>query len=90
MFARFLDQVMISSRKPVGRPRPLSPEALSRVMALHADGLGRAISSELGAAGIDVDWSTDRRAIERYLPYEHSESDCFEGSIIEVVSGVRS
>ncbi len=54
----------------VGRPRALPPEALRRVLTLRAAGLGyRAIASTLRGAGIDVDWSTVRRAVKGWPPY---------------------
>jgi hypothetical protein len=56
-----------------GRPRALSPAALERVLTLHRAGLGyRAISSELRTAGIDVNWSTVRRAVKGQSPYIRS------------------
>ena len=55
----------------VGRPRSLSPAALERVLTLHANGLGyRAIAEELGRVGIDVNWSTVRRAVKGWPPYD--------------------
>ena len=49
----------------IGRPRSLPPAALERVLTLHAAGFGyRSISSELRTAGIDVNWSTIRRAVK--------------------------
>ena len=57
----------------LGRPRSLSPEALERVLTLHANGLGyRAIAEELGKAGIDVNWSTVRRGVKGWPPYDPS------------------
>ena len=53
-----------------GRPRSLSPAALERVLTLSAQGMGyRAISGELRVAGIDVNWSTVRRAVKGWPPY---------------------
>jgi hypothetical protein len=60
----------ISTGTPVGRPRSLSPAALERVLTLHESGLGyRATAGELREAGIDVNWSTVRRAVKGWLPY---------------------
>jgi hypothetical protein len=59
---------------PVGRPRSLSLAALERVLTLYASGLGyRAISGELRVAGIDVSWSTVRRAVKEQRPYERRQ-----------------
>ena len=55
----------------LGRPRSLSAQALQRVLTLHAIGLGyRAIAEELGRSGIDVNWSTVRRAVKGWPPYD--------------------
>jgi hypothetical protein len=55
----------------LGRPRSLSAQALQRVLTLHAIGLGyRAIAEDLGRAGIDVSWSTVRRAVKGWPHYD--------------------
>jgi hypothetical protein len=59
-----------SVRSPVGCPQSLSPATLEQVLTLHASVLGyRTISEELGRAGIDVNWSTVRRAVKGQPPY---------------------
>lgn len=61
---------MTNSKGSVGRPRSLPPAALRRVLTLYRDGLGyRAIAGELREAGVDVNWSTIRRAVKGWEPY---------------------
>jgi hypothetical protein len=63
-------RVTTDTTTSLGRPRSLSAWALQRVLTLHAIGLGyRAIAEELGRAGIDVNWSTVRRAVKGWPPY---------------------
>ena len=60
-----------SARSPVGRPRSLPPEALSRVLLHHLAGLSYGdIVRELRNSGIDVSRWTVRRAVLGVPPYE--------------------
>ena len=56
----------------VGRPRALDPGHLELVLTLHAHDKGyRAIARYLrDSVGIDVNWSTVRRAVKGWPPYE--------------------
>ena len=66
-------RVTTDTTTSLDRPRSLSAWALQRVLTLHANGLGyRAIAEELGRVGIDVNWSTVRRAVKGWPPYDPS------------------
>ena len=72
MTSNRLDEAPAANTR-LGRPRSLSPAALRRVLTLRRAGFGyRAISGELRAAGIDVNWSTVRRAVKGQSPYIRS------------------
>ena len=59
----------------VGRPRALDPGHLELVLTLYAQGKGyRAIVRYLrDSVGIDVNWSTVRRAVKGWPPYERNQ-----------------
>jgi transposase-like protein len=75
--------IRMMQRKP-GRPRAIPEDRTEEVISLYRNGLGyRAIVRELMKQGVNVDWSTIRRVIKRWLgEKDHHNGSCSNSDTI--------
>jgi hypothetical protein len=82
------EQAMVNSlqRKSAGRPKAIPEDMIWTVITFYQQGLGyRAIARELAHQGVDVDWSTVRRVIKKWLSEKgnHNGLDSNSNTILQ-------